>query len=268
MELILGEERQPTDSIALVLAEFDADGDRDLVLLDFGSVEELGEELALVLTLGEEVVGEPWGVGKAGLRKGKRQVLFLEGREVQAHFERNELDQCGEGVGGDEPNVVVGIAHATKDRNDEENDVGENLDIQAFDEIYKSKRQSFTLSSARRKRTRDELHGSPPVVGVNGIANDRKDRLDNVPKTFDRDDVAQSGEGARDGVPDDGVPTPCRQRQRREQRREPPMKAFAKLLSPRGKDGEAVEQVLTAALVLAENLVGEIHVACRKAMSA
>ena len=67
MELVLCKEGEPADSVALVLAQLDFDRDRELVLVDLGPIEELGEELALVLTLREEVLREPGRVGQAGL---------------------------------------------------------------------------------------------------------------------------------------------------------------------------------------------------------
>lgn len=67
MELILGEEGEPANSIALVLAELDIDVDGDLVLLHLVAIEELGEEVALVLTLGEQLGGEANRVGEASL---------------------------------------------------------------------------------------------------------------------------------------------------------------------------------------------------------
>lgn len=69
MKLVLGEEGEPTDSIALVLAQLDLDRDRYLVLLDLVAVEELGEELALGLSFCEEVGREARWIGEASLER-------------------------------------------------------------------------------------------------------------------------------------------------------------------------------------------------------
>jgi hypothetical protein len=67
VKLVTSEESEPTDTVALVLAEVDADVDRDLVLGDLASVEKLHEELALCLALGEKFVRKAGRVGKSSL---------------------------------------------------------------------------------------------------------------------------------------------------------------------------------------------------------
>lgn len=69
MELVLGEEREPTDSVALVLAELDLDRDRDLVLFDLVAVKELGKELALGLSFREEVGREARRIRETSLER-------------------------------------------------------------------------------------------------------------------------------------------------------------------------------------------------------
>lgn len=81
MELVLGEEREPADAIALVLAELDADRDRNLVLLDLGTIEKLRQELALVVALREQVGREAGRVGQASLEEqdvSKRLRILLK----------------------------------------------------------------------------------------------------------------------------------------------------------------------------------------------
>lgn len=67
MQLVPSEESEPADAVALVLAQLDAHVDGHLVLGDLAAVEELHEELALGLALGEQLVREAGRVGQAGL---------------------------------------------------------------------------------------------------------------------------------------------------------------------------------------------------------
>jgi hypothetical protein len=67
VKLVTSEESEPTDTVALVLAEVDADVDRDLVLGDLATVKKLHEELALRLALGEKFVRKAGRVGKSSL---------------------------------------------------------------------------------------------------------------------------------------------------------------------------------------------------------
>jgi hypothetical protein len=137
VELILGEEGEPADSIALVLAKLDVDIDGDLVLLHLVAVEELGEKVALVLTLGEQLGGEANRVGEAGLwvTKSHQWTKRVLKSSVKTHLERDELDEGGEGVGSDQANVVVGVAHPTEHGNNEEDDIREDLDVEQLDDI-------------------------------------------------------------------------------------------------------------------------------------
>lgn len=104
MKLILREEGEPVDSFLLVVSKLGLDGDGDVVLGDFASVEKLVEELSLARPFGEELCRESLRVGNASLQ-------------------RYHLDEGGEGAGCRQPDVVVRVAHATEGRDDHEQDV-------------------------------------------------------------------------------------------------------------------------------------------------
>ena len=55
----------------------------------------------------------------------------------RTHLKRDELDEGRKGVGCDEPDIVVRVAHAAEDGDDEEDDVGKNLDVQELDDIWR-----------------------------------------------------------------------------------------------------------------------------------
>ena len=55
MQLVLCQERQPVDTILLVLTQLCVDLDRDLVLLHLASVEKLRQELALFIPTAKEI---------------------------------------------------------------------------------------------------------------------------------------------------------------------------------------------------------------------
>jgi hypothetical protein len=95
VKLILREEGEPVDSFLLVVSKLGLDGDGDVVLGDFASVEK---------PFGEELCRESLRVGNASLQ-------------------RYHLDEGGEGAGCRQPDVVVRVAHATEGRDDHEQDV-------------------------------------------------------------------------------------------------------------------------------------------------
>jgi hypothetical protein len=67
VQLVLGEEGEPVDTLLLVVSELGLDRDGDLVPLDLAAVEQLVEELTLARPLGKQLVWEAWWVGDAGL---------------------------------------------------------------------------------------------------------------------------------------------------------------------------------------------------------
>jgi hypothetical protein len=62
MKLVLGKERQPINTVLLVLAEFGIDFGRNVVLLYFTTIQELSEELSLAFTTLEHFFGEAWRI--------------------------------------------------------------------------------------------------------------------------------------------------------------------------------------------------------------
>ena len=160
------------------------------------------------------------------------------------HLERNELDERRERVGRDEPHLVVRVAHAAEDGYDEEDDVGQDLDVEELDEV------------------RDELDGASAVVDVERVAEHRDDALDDVTQTLDRADVAQRRERLGDGVADDGELATGRNRERREERGEALVERGRELGGGDGQDRERVDEILALLVVVAEDGVGLLDVAC------
>ena len=69
MELILGKECEPVDTLLLVLAKLRLDSDWDFVLLHLVAVQELHQELALLVTALEQILGEVRRIRKASLQR-------------------------------------------------------------------------------------------------------------------------------------------------------------------------------------------------------
>ena len=56
VKLVLRQEREPVDTLLLVLPELGLDGDRYIVLLDLAAIQKLREELSLIISAPQEVV--------------------------------------------------------------------------------------------------------------------------------------------------------------------------------------------------------------------
>ena len=116
MQRELGEEGEPIDALLLIPAEFGGDRDRNPVVLDLLAVEQLDEEAALLVAAPPQLGAEADWIGRAGL-------------------ERHELDERGEDGRGDEADVLLAVGHAAEHRNDEEDDVREDLDVEQSNEV-------------------------------------------------------------------------------------------------------------------------------------
>ena len=83
MQLVASQERQPAYTVALVLPQLDADVDRDLVLGNLATVQQLHQELALEIAFGQQLGREPWRIGKTGLRRLRleRRLKIFEFKE-------------------------------------------------------------------------------------------------------------------------------------------------------------------------------------------
>lgn len=77
MQLVLGQERHPIDSILLVLAQLSVDLDRNLIRFYLITVKQLHQELALVLTASEQVLRKAGRVRQAGLYSLRVNVSFV-----------------------------------------------------------------------------------------------------------------------------------------------------------------------------------------------
>lgn len=67
MQLIASQEGQPAYAVALILPQLDANVDRNLVLGDLATVQQLHQEFALEIALGQKLGRKPWRIGKTGL---------------------------------------------------------------------------------------------------------------------------------------------------------------------------------------------------------
>lgn len=77
VELVFREECEPVDSLLLVFPELSVDLDRNLVLLHFGSVQQLRKELPLLVPATEKVFRKVRRVRKSSLRRTVRIVKYV-----------------------------------------------------------------------------------------------------------------------------------------------------------------------------------------------
>ena len=133
MQLILGQEGEPVDAILLILPQFGVDLHRQLVLLDLRTVEKLTEELSFALSSLQQVVREPRRVRQPNLNPSVSHDSrhFVECTDL----EWNHLDERCKSIGCRGAYVVVRVAHATKNGDHHEDDVGQGFDVQAIDNI-------------------------------------------------------------------------------------------------------------------------------------
>jgi hypothetical protein len=67
MKLILGKERQPAHSVALILPQIRLDIDRNFILLRLATIKQLHEELSLVVSLRQQFRRESGWIRDTGL---------------------------------------------------------------------------------------------------------------------------------------------------------------------------------------------------------
>lgn len=117
--------------------------------------------MALAGSLLEHLGREAWRIGDSGLlgenakkyesqsgaEAGQARRAKRKGRET--HLERNHLHERGEGAGGEESDVVVGVTHASKDWDDHEEDVGQSLDVKRPDDVCRDDRSRTVYVSER-----------------------------------------------------------------------------------------------------------------------
>ena len=116
MQLVLRKEREPVDTLLLILPQLGLDCNGDLILLDLAAVKKLHEELPLLLPALEQVLGEV-------------------GRIRQARFERYHLHERSKRVRRRRADIVIRVAHASEDGDDHEDDVGKSFDVQLLHDV-------------------------------------------------------------------------------------------------------------------------------------
>jgi hypothetical protein len=116
MEMVFIEESKPVNTLLLIMTKFSLDGDWKFKWFDFMHIKHLRDELPLTIPSTEQFLRQPWRIWNTS-------------------FQWYELDKCGESGGSDETNIVVRIRHSTKNRNDQEDNIWQNIGVHNMDQI-------------------------------------------------------------------------------------------------------------------------------------
>lgn len=85
-----------------------------------------------------------------------------EERGTITYLERNKLDESCEGIGRNEANVIVGIAHPSQNGNNEEDNVGQDLHIEHLDDVCGRREKDQHVRIGRRRMNAREMSSIAP----------------------------------------------------------------------------------------------------------
>lgn len=117
MQLELRKESEPVNTILLIFPQLCLDRDRNVVLLNLTSIEKLCQEGSFFVSSAQQIFGEIGRVGKTGLQNHMvNSALILI--ESITNLKGHHFYQGSECICRCRSNVIVRIAHASKDRYD------------------------------------------------------------------------------------------------------------------------------------------------------